>query len=260
MTEPTQRSLEVFFAVYEALPRQGPGNRACAERALAMCGELVPAPAVLDLGCGVGGQTLHLAALLPNAQISAIDRHAPSIARLRAAAAEQGCAGRVRAVVGDMLDARENQELALGPESLDLVWSEGALYNLGIEPAMGLCRSLLKPGGHVVFTDAVWRTERPSPEVRASFETDYPSMGRVADVLGAIERAGLVCVGHFTLPDEAWWDDFYTPMARRIEALRAELSHDREALVALDQLAGEIALHRDHSDEYAYELFVARRP
>ena len=34
MNEPAPLFWEVFFDVYEALPRQGPGNRACAEKAL----------------------------------------------------------------------------------------------------------------------------------------------------------------------------------------------------------------------------------
>ena len=33
--EPTPRSMEIFFEVYEPLPRQGPGSRASAARALA---------------------------------------------------------------------------------------------------------------------------------------------------------------------------------------------------------------------------------
>jgi len=64
MTEPTPRFWEVFFELYEGLPRQGPGNRACAEKALGLCRDLPPTPVVLDLGCGVGRQTLHLVELL----------------------------------------------------------------------------------------------------------------------------------------------------------------------------------------------------
>lgn len=33
---------------------------------------------------------------------------------------------------------------------------------------------------------------------------------------------GATIVGHFTLPAEAWWDDFYTPMEQRIAELRAD--------------------------------------
>ena len=246
------RFWEVFFDVYEHLPRQGPGNRACAERPLALC-ELPPTPTVLDLGCGVGGQTLHLAELLPGAHITAIDSHAPSVERLRATLAARGLGQRVHAVVGDM------GHPDVPPGSVDLVWSEGALYNLGIDVALRLCHDLLRPGGFVAFTDAVWRTDNPPPQVKASFDLDYPTMGKVDDVLAAIERTGFSLVDHFTLPDNAWWDDFYTPMERRIEALRPRYADDVEGLAALDQLAQEPELHRLYADTYAYEFFVAGR-
>jgi len=253
MSELPPRFWPIFFEVYELLPRQGPGNRACAARALGLCRDLPPTPAVLDLGCGVGGQTIHLAELTSGA-IVAIDRHAPSIERLRAKVIQRGLTHRVRPIVGDMADPGQP------PNSFDLIWSEGALYNIGIERALRICRELLRPGGYLAFTDAVWRKNDPPPEVKASFAPDYPTMGGVPDVLATIERCGLSLIGHFTLPDEAWWDDFYTPMQRRIEELRDKYAEDAEAIVVLDQLDLEPAMHRRHSEYYAYEFFVVRRP
>ena len=58
----------------------------------------------------------------------------------------------------------------------------------------------------------------------------------------------------------AWWDDFYTPMETRIAELRGRYADDAEAVAVLDQLAEEPEMHRRHSDFYAYEFFVARRP
>lgn len=252
MSEPTPRFWQIFFEVFESLPRQGPGNRACAARALAFCRELPPAPAVLDLGCGVGGQTLHLAELT-SGSIVALDSHAPSIERLRATVAARGLAERIRPVVGDMASP------GLPSASFDLVWSEGALYNIGIENALRICHGLLRPGGYLAFTDAVWRKENPPPEVKASFELDYPAMARVSDILAVIERAGFALLGHFSLPDEAWWDDFYTPMQQHIEDLRSRYADDGESLAVLDQLAQEPAMHRRHSNYFAYEFFVVRR-
>jgi SAM-dependent methyltransferase len=252
MTEPTPRFWEVFFEVYEALPRQGPGNRACAARALALCRDLPSMPSVLDMGCGVGGQTLHLAELT-GGSIIAVDRHVPSIDRLTATVAGRGLSRRVRPLVADMT------AMGLPLASFDLIWSEGALYNLGIEPALRLCRHLLRPGGYLAFTDAVWRQENPPEPVRASFEFDYPAMGFVSDILASIGRTGFELLGHFTLPDEAWWDDFYTPMQWRVEELRGKYASDGEALSVLDQIEREPELHRRHSDYYAYEFFVVRR-
>jgi SAM-dependent methyltransferase len=251
MNGPSPRFWPIFFELYESLPRQGPGSGACAARALAFCGDLPPAPEVLDLGCGVGGQTLHLAELT-SGSIVALDRHAPSIERLSATVAIRGLSERIRPLVGDMA------EPGLSPASFDLLWSEGALYSIGIENALRICHGLLRPGGCLAFTDAVWRRENPPPEVKASFEGDYPTMGRVPDVLAAIEKCGFSLLGHFTLPDEAWWDDFYTPMEIRIAELRRKYENDDEALAVLGQLAQEPAMHRRHSDYFAYEFFVVR--
>ena len=251
MSEPSPRFWELFFAVYEALPRQGPGSRAAAERALALCRGLPAAPLVADLGCGVGAQSRYLAELTAGVVV-AIDRHAPSVARLRAAVARGARARRVLPVVGDI------GSLPLPSGCCDLVWSEGALYNLGIAAALAVCRALLRPGGWLAFTDAVWRTDEVPPEVRASFAADYPTMGRVEDVLAAIAASGLSPAAHFTLPDEAWWDHFYTPMERRIAALVERHAGDAEALAVLAELAREPEMHRRHSRHYAYEFFVAR--
>jgi SAM-dependent methyltransferase len=252
MNEPPPRFWPIFFELYESLPRQGPGDRTCAVRAVAFCSDLPPTPDVLDLGCGVGGQTLHLAELT-SGSIVAMDSHAPSIERLRATVAVRGFAERIQPMVGDMAEPR------LPPASFDLVWSEGALYNIGIEKALRICHGLLRPGGYLAFTDAVWRRDNPPPEVKASFEDDYPTMGRVPDILNVIDRCGFSLIGHFTLPDGAWWNDFYTPMEIRIEELRRKHTDDDEALAVLDQLAQEPAMHRMHSDYYAYEFFVAGR-
>ncbi|HAF56541.1 MAG TPA: class I SAM-dependent methyltransferase [Thauera sp.] len=253
MSQMPIRFQEMFLALFESLPRQGPGNRASTARALGLCGDLPPSPAVVDLGSGVGAQTLHLAELLPLASIVAVDRHAPSVERLQAALARRGLAQRVSAVVGD---------IACPPQAsgqVDLVWSEGALYNIGLRNALRICHDLLRPGGYLAFTDAVWRRGDPPAEVRALFEADYPTMGTVADDLAVIRDCGFEVVGHFTLPDEAWWDDFYTPMEARIGELRAQHAGDAEAQSMLDQLSEEPAMHRRHSDCYAYEFFIARR-
>lgn len=250
--DPTSRAWKIFLEVYEPLPRQGPGGRAYAERALALCSELPDEPIVADLGCGSGGQTLQLAELT-RGKICALDQHAPSVERLAHRIAERGLGDRVQARVGDLANP------PLDTASCDLVWSEGALYSVGLEVALAACQRLLRPGGYLAFTEAVWRLDNPPEEVQASFDEDYPTMGRIEDVTAQLERRGLELIDHFTLPDSAWWEDFYTPMEARIAELQKQYQGDAEALSILSQLAREPAMHRQHSKYYAYEFFVARR-
>lgn len=242
---------EIFFELFESLPRQGPGDLASTRRALAACAELPAEPRILDLGCGSGAQTLHLARLT-RGTLLAIDRHPAHIARLRAAAREQGLGDRVEARVADL------NTLDLEPGRFDLVWSEGALYNLGLARALPLCAELLRPGGYLAFTDAVWRTSDPPAAVRALF-ADYPTMGSASDVHALLARGPWTVQDEFDLPDEAWWTDFYDPMERRIAELRVRHAGDPAAQAVLDELAAEPQLHREHGRHYAYRFFVARR-
>ncbi len=251
MVELSPRFWEIFFEVFDELPRQGPGNRTSAARALELCADLHEAPAILDVGCGVGAQTLHLAELTMGS-IIAFDKHTPSIRRLQATIAERGLSQRIKAVVGDM--AAPEQPLG----SFDLIWSEGALYSIGLRKALEVYHGLLRSDGYLAFTDAVWRKADPPAAVRASFDLDYPTMGTVEDVLKALSDCGFELVGHFTLPDEAWWEDFYTPMEAHIANLRVKYANDAEAMVILDQLAEEPEMHRRYADYYAYEFFVSR--
>lgn len=249
MSEPVDRT---FFAVFEALPRQGPGSRDCSARALAMCPDLPASPEVVDLGCGSGAQTVDVAELT-GGTVVAVDAHLPFAAMVAERAAARGLVGRVRTITGDMAAS------GLPDGCADLVWSEGALYNLGLERALPLCRGLLRPGGYLAFTDAVWLTDEVPAAVRAVF-ADYPTMGSVSDALDAITRAGFEVVGHFPLAQEAWWDDFYTPMRSRVAELRADASLTAEALAVLDECDAEIDVRAEHGDTYGYEWFVARRP
>lgn len=243
---------EVFFELYEALPRQGPGNRASAAGALALCSPLPVAPRIGDFGCGGGGQTLHLADLLPAGTIDAIDTHPPLVRRLESALAARGLTPRVRAQVGDMAQP------PFAPGTFDLIWSEGALYQIGVANGLGRWRPLLRPRGCIVFTEAVWLRASPPAEVKAMWDAEYPQLADVSANLALIAHAGYRVLGHFTLPSEAWWDDFYTPMEAHIGELRTKYSTRPDALATLVLLQREVDLHRRYAEWYGYEFFIIR--
>jgi SAM-dependent methyltransferase len=242
----------VFYEVFEALPRQGPGSRECSARALALCRGLPAAPRIVDFGCGSGAQTLDLAALT-DGTIEAIDAHPPLVERLARVVAERGLTARVRPAVGDMAQP------FLAAESVDLVWSEGAAYTIGIARALAAWRPLLRPGGYLAFTHVAWLVADPPPELRAYWDREYPEIAVPEATLALAREAGFELVGHFPLPPAAWWDDFYTPMEARVRAARAAHAEDPVALEALDEISGEIELHRRFGAYYGYVFFVLRR-
>lgn len=250
--DPHQRN--VFFEVHKDLPREAPGSRACTHRALELCLAAaegrVPAT-VLDVACGPGAQTIDLAERLPDAAIVALDLHEPFLAALEHRSRALGFSARLTPVRADM------NRLPARPGVWDLVWCEGAAYLVGVAAALEAWRSLLRPGGCAAFTDAVWLTEAP-PEAARRFWTEYPDMRSLASRRRQIVDLGWQILGDFVLPPAAWWDDYYGPMAERIERLRALYGQEAVALTVLDECRHEIDVYRRYGDSYGYAFFVVR--
>ena len=244
----------IMFKVHRGLPREGPGNLESTARALDLISNLPEAPEILDIGCGPGMQTLDLASLLPKAKIEAVDRHQPFLEDGTRRAQAAGCADRIQFSLGDM------HALAYEPERFDLIWCEGAAYFMGIREALEAWQALLKPGGSIAFTEAVWLTEQPPQALVTWWLSEYPAMGGIQDCLDKVTNAGCELIDHFVLPENAWWDDYYKPMEARIASLRAELEADPAGLEALAQHQQEIDYYRRWSAHYGYLFVVARKP
>jgi len=248
--EATARSL--FFEIYRNLPRAGPGDADSMRRAFAMMRHLPTRPRVLDVGCGPGWATLELASIT-GGSVTAFDLHLPFVVRLASAAQTTGVASCVGAVCADMRMA------PFMANSFDLVWSEGALYSIGFREGLAVCRDLARPGGYVAATEVVWTVPEPPDEVRRWWEAEYPAIASVNDKAAGVASAGLDLIGHFTLPAQAWLDNYYKPMHARLAELRDAWVHDPIALQVLEVHEHEILMYERFGHTYGYEFFVAAR-
>ena len=242
---------ELFFELFSGLPRQGPGEAASTLRALALVPGVGRRTRLLDIGCGTGAQTLVLAQGSA-ARIVAVDNHPPFIDFLNREVVRLGLAHRMTARVADM------RRLDFADGSFDVIWSEGAIYNVGFEAGLRDWRRLLASGGHVAVTEACWR-RRDAPEAcRAFWNAEYPDMRDAATLLDAIAGCGYETVGHFPLPASAWWDDYYRPLQDNVSRFRQRYPDLPEARELADQCQREIDVWRAYREFYGYDFFVLR--
>src|SRR5262245_59623553 len=114
--------------LFGGMEKLGPGDNAHTLHAL----RLLPKRSfrlVVDAGCGTGRQTLALAAELGTV-VHAVDSHRPFLDDLERRAGEAKFGHLVQAHCMDMKDVPH------AFHDIDLLWSEGAAYNIGFANAL----------------------------------------------------------------------------------------------------------------------------
>jgi len=223
-----------IFDLFLPLDRAGPGDAESLRWALSVAGT-PPDGAVLDAGCGTGADLAGLLAAVPRGRVVAVDTAAPFIDRVRARFP------RVRAAVAEMSDPPG------GP--FDLIWSAGAVYNLGVESALAAWRGHLAPGGRIAFSDLCW-SGQARPEAVAGFFGAEGVLLVDADGLAAqVRAAGWRVLGVRWLGPDGW-AAYYLPLERRLEGFSGD-----PGLIAA--FRAEIALWRAQGDSFDYRLVVA---
>ncbi len=248
-----QADMDIFYQLYEAVERQGPGSRAETCRALALLPELPAQPQVLDIGCGCGAQTLVLAEQLAG-QIIAVDNHQPFLDKLAAEAERRGFGARVLPQLASMF------ELPFAEQSFDLIWSEGAIYILGFAEGLKRWRPLLKPGGYLVVSDMVWLKENPPDELVDYWQRNNPNMPDIAGRLAEIEASGYRLLEHFTLSKRAWSEEYYRPLRAQMTKMREELAWNEAAERVFAMTEEEAQIYDRFADWYGYQFFIVSAP
>lgn len=247
-----ERLIELLVELHSGLRRQGPGNRASTLRALALCAGLPERPAILDVGCGAGAQTLDLADAT-GGTILAADLFPAFLDPLRNTVRRRGLGHRVHVLEADM------NALPFPEASFDLVWSEGAVYIMGFDNGLSRWRPLIRPRGWLAVTEVSWLVDDVPADLREHWLGEYPGMRTVRENLAAARGLGYEVAGHFALPEEAWTKDYYGPLKPRLAALAAAHPGDEDARAVAATTAREMDLFARHSHHYNYVFYVLRR-
>lgn len=152
---------------FASIDRQGPGSPEVTLKALSFVDNLTEHSRIADIGCGTGGQTMVLAQYAPG-EITGIDLFLHFVDLFNANAAALKLQQRVKGIVGSM------ENLPFQDEELDLIWSEGAIYNIGFERGVNEWRRFLKTGGYLAVTEASWFTTNALKRSTLSGRTHIP--------------------------------------------------------------------------------------
>ncbi len=241
----------LFCDIFHQLPRQGPGSVASTARALQRI-PLESPTAVLDIGCGVGAQTLELARRL-SGRIVAVDNYAPFLESLSQKAVAANISDRIETVTGSMF------ELPFEDEQFDLIWSEGAIYIMGFENGLRQWRRLLKPGGYMAVSDICWLKPDPPREIQEYFLTECPVIFTQDEARPVIQRHGYELLDHFILPRSDWWENFYLHMHCCLQTMKEQHKDNPRAEEVFRNFETEIELFQNYCDYFSYAFYIMQK-
>jgi len=239
--------------LHKTARRQGPGGDAETERAIDLAGLHRDRPLnIADIGCGTGASTLILARLL-NAKITAVDFLQDFLDVLKTRARSAGVDEKITPLCASMA------ELPFEDEEFDVIWSEGAIYNIGFKKGVADWRRYVKPGGLLIISEITWITGTRPPKLQEYWDHEYPEIATASAKIKALEENCYSPIGYFVLPEHCWIDNYYQPMLANFPAFLGRHGNSEEARKIVDAERQEIELYNHYKAHYSYGVYIARR-
>lgn len=237
--------IDALTHLHCGLDRKGPGDSDFSRNILNNLSTLPLKPRIADLGCGSGASALLLAEHYQSTVI-AVDLSSIFIDELTVRAKQAGLNHLIIPICGDMA------KLDWSVGSFDLLWSEGAAYNLGFKQALKLWRPLLASRGIAVISEMSWFTnEAPEPAV-VYWQKAYPTMGSEVENIDRANRSDFSILSTHRLSSQAWWVNYYEPLRKRMYQL--EITPITQLVIR--ETEEEMRLFEKFSDFYGYTFYV----
>ena len=244
---------ELLIDLYQYVNRQGPGGDAETEKALglAMIDRCAPLK-IADIGCGTGASTLMLARRL-NAQLVAVDFLQDFLDVLEERAKDAGLSDKIATLACSM------DELPFREGEYDVLWSEGAIYNIGFEKGVTDWNRYLKAGGLLVVSEITWMTASRPAELQTYWEGEYPEIDVASAKIRVLEENGYAPIGYFVLPEHCWLDNYYQPMQDSFTGFLDRNANSEEARAIVAAQNREIELYEKYKTYYSYGVYIAKK-
>ncbi len=244
---------QLLVDLHKRAKRQGPGGDAETKKAIDLA-MLDPSARlkVADIGCGTGASTIQLARLL-NAKITAIDFLPEFIEVLKGNAENEGLSKKINPFVCSM------ENLQFNDEEYDVIWSEGAIYNIGFEKGINGWRRFLKPCGLLVVSEITWTTSDRPFEIQKYWEAEYPEIDTASSKINILEKNGYSPVAYFVLPERCWLENYYLPLQNSFAEFIVRNENNENAQAIVEAEKKEISLYEKFKKHYSYGVYIARK-
>ncbi|WP_068475814.1 class I SAM-dependent methyltransferase [Saccharicrinis aurantiacus] len=207
---------------------------------------------VADVGSGTGAQTISIANNI-DGRVLAVDLFPQFLDKVNENANKLGLQDKVLTMEASM------DKLPFITNEFDILWSEGAIYNIGFENGLRKWKPFIKEGGYVAVTEISWLSNNRPSEVHEFWTNAYPEIDTISNKTKVIEENGYSPVAHFILPNNCWLDNYYNPMEERFSSFLEKHANSKAAKAIIDGEQKEIELYKKYGTHYGYVFYIAKR-
>ena len=245
--------LELLVDFHKDAERQGPGSSFETKKALNFINiNKDHKLKIADIGCGSGAQTITLAQNIEG-QITAVDLFPEFLDKLKLRSEELGIKGRITTLKKSM------EDLPFDNEEFDIIWSEGAIYNMGFEAGIKKWKDYLKTGGYIAVSEITWTTNSRPGEIEEYWNKEYPEIDTASNKIKILEKNGYSPIGYFILSQNSWIDNYYKPIEKRFSAFLQKHNNSEMARNIVEREKEEIRKYLKYKDYYSYGFYIAKK-
>ena len=245
--------LELIVDFHKDAHRQGPGSEDETLKALELTGLAQNEDLkIADIGCGTGFHTIVLAENT-NAQIVGVDLFPKFLDKLDDKAKELGLQDRITTLATSM------ENLPFDNDEFDIIWSEGAIYNMGFKAGVKNWRKYLKAGGYLCISEVTWITDSRPKELEDFWRKEYPEIDKASGKINFLENNGFILAGYFYLKQDSWIENYYEPMEEQFSTFLKRHNNSEKAKAVVKEYRTEIEDYQKYKDYYSYGFYIARK-
>ena len=151
------------------------------------------------------------------------------------------------------------EQLPFEDEEFDVIWSEGAIYNIGFEKGIVDWKRYLKPGGLLIASEITWLTHSRPSELQDHWNNEYPEIDTASAKIKVLESSGYTPIGYFALPEHCWLDNYYEPMRKSFDDFLSRNGRTEEARAIVEAERNEIGLYEKYKAYFGYGMYIAKK-
>lgn len=150
------------------------------------------------------------------------------------------------------------ESLPFKKKSFDLIWSEGAIDNIGFEKGLRHWHDYLKQDGYVAVTCPSWLTKEHPAIVEQFWSEAGVCLDSVGKNIEIMQNCGYEFIASFVLPEECWTENYFSPRESAIQNLMSKYAQSETMKEYAEINRHEVELFSKYKRHYGYVFYIGR--